>query len=169
MNRYFVKRTEGDFSETQKIKASAGHALLAKQAYVVCANKFEVADGRSFFKGLRAFLRELSAAGYTQQVGTWRVTGGKFIPFEKLTHQQIFATWASVQQAIAKWIWNLLPANTYLHCQLLEQDLVFKANDVLAIMELVFELLYQYKGQYGFDPELGMYNLEGRVLKCLSQ
>jgi hypothetical protein len=62
-----------------------------------------------------------------------------------------------------------LPANTALHCQVLEEGLVFKANDVGAVMELVFELLQLHKGHYGFDAELGMYHLEERAFKCLSQ
>ncbi|NTV72370.1 MAG: hypothetical protein HGA71_19780 [Azonexaceae bacterium] len=169
MNRYFDKRSEGDFTETQKIIATAGHAELAKQAYVLCVKKYEVKDGRSFFTALRGLLRLLGQAGHTQKTEGWHVPGGKFLPFDKMTHQQLFATWASVQQTVAKWVWNILPANADLHCQLLEQGLVFKANDVCAVMELVFELLQMHKGHFGIDLELGLYHLEGKVMTCLAQ
>lgn len=167
MERYFVKRTKEDFSETQKIKAEVGHAQQAKLAYALCAKKFEVADGRSFFAALKALLVSLGRAGYTKQPDGWKVTGGRFQEFSRMTHQQLFATWASVQQAIAKWIWNVVPAHTHLHCEMLTKELVFKANDVQAVMELLFEVLQQHKGYFSFDDEQGLYHLEGRLVKCL--
>lgn len=169
MERYFVQRTEGDFSETQKIKAEVGHAHLARLAYAACAKKFEVKDGRSFFDALRSLLSYLGKAGYTKQAEGWGVTGGRFVAFSKMTHQQIFATWASVQQTIAKWVWNIAPAHTDLHCEILTRELVFKANDVQAVMELLFEVLQLHKGYFAFDDEIGAHNLEGRLVKCLQQ
>ena len=167
MERYFAKRTEGDFTETQKIKATPGHAKLAKDAYVSCARKYDLRDGRSFFRGLRELLKELGKAGYTKNQEGWNVVGGKFVKFDDMTHQQLFSSFASVQQAVAKWVWNLVPAITELHLPLLEQGLVFKANDVQAVMELLFEFMQEHKGRFCVDTELGMHHLEGRLLKCL--
>lgn len=170
MERYFAKRTEGDFTETQRIKAEVGHAELARQAFVKCVREYEVKDGRSFLAALKNLLKELGRSGYTEHPEGWHVTGGKFLTFERMTHQQIFAKWASVQQAIAKWIWNLLPANIELYTSQLEQGLVFRANDVKAVMCLVCELLYSPSLKLFYvDTEQGMNKLEAKVLSCLSK
>lgn len=170
MERYFAKRTEGDFTETQRIKAEAGHAELARHAFVECVRDYEVRDGRSFLAALKELLRELGRCGYTAHPEGWHVTGGKFLPFEKMTLQQIFAKWGSVQQAIAKWVWNLLPANLELYASQIEQGLVFRANDVKAVMGLVCDLLY-HPGLKLFyvDTEQGIAKLETKVLACLSK
>ena len=109
--RYFAKRAEGDFAETQRIKAVVGHAVVVRQAFGRCLREYEVKDGRSFFRALRDLLKELGKAGHTKNEDGWHAPGGKFLPFEKLSPQQLFGTWASVQQAVAKWIWNLLPTS----------------------------------------------------------
>lgn len=170
MNCYFVKRAEGDFSETQRIKAEVGHAELARQAFVKCVREYEVRDGRSFLAALKNLLKELGRVGFTEHPEGWHVTGGKFLSFEKMTLQQIFAKWGSVQQAIAKWVWNLLPANLELYTSQIEQGLVFRANDVKAVMGLVCELLY-HPGLKLFyvDTEQGISKLETKVLSCLSK
>lgn len=169
MERYFAKRTEGDFSETQRIRAGAGHAQLVTQAYVACSRQFAVKDGRRFFKALQELLSALGEAGYTKDAKGWHVTGGKFVQFGSMTNRQIFATWASVQQTVAKWIWNLLPTNTELHFPILEHQLVFKANDVSAVMQLLFELLHAGNGRFIFDSEQGLEYYEAKVMKCLIQ
>lgn len=168
MNCYFVKRAEGDFSETQRIKATDGHAKLAIAAYAICARKYELKDGRSFFNALRVLLKELGKAGYIENPAGWKVVGGRFVKFEDMTHQQLFASFASVQQTIGKWVWNLVPANVDLHLPLLEENLVFKANDVNVVMELLFELLQKHKGFFDVDAEQGMHHLDARLLKKLS-
>lgn len=170
MERYFAKRIEGDLSETQRIKAEAGHAELARQAFVECVRGYEVRDGRSFLAALKELLKELGRRGYTAHPEGWHVTGGKFLPFEKMTLQQIFAKWGSVQQAIAKWVWNLLPANLELYASLIEQGLVFRANDVKAVMSLVCDLLYHPSLRLFYvDSEQGIAKLETKVLSCLSK
>lgn len=168
MERYFDKRTEGDFSETQRIKAEVGHAQQVRLAYAACVKQYEVKDGRSFFAALRGLLSALGKAGYTKQADGWCVTGGRFINFANMSHQQLFATWASVQQAIAKWVWNVVPAHAELHCEVLVKELVFKANDLQAVMVLLFELLQAYRGHFVYDQELGLHHLEGRLIKCLN-
>jgi len=168
MNCYFVKRADGDYNETQKIKAQAGHALLAKQAFGACFRKCKIEDGRSFFVELKKLLNELSKAEYTQKPNGWNVTGGKFLTFEKMTAQQLFATWASVQQTIAKWIYNTLQAKTDLWLSILEQNLVFKANDVMAVTELLFDFLQVRPGYFMFDTERSMYEHENRLIEKLS-
>jgi len=168
MERYFAKRTEGDYTETQRILAVPGHAQGAKEAYAHYVRMYNVKDGRSFFNALRGLLKELGKAGYTKSPVGWNVVGGKFVKFEDMTYQQLFSSFASVQQTIAKWVWNLVPANTELHIPLLEQGLVFRANDVDAVMGLLFELLHTHNGRFDFDAESGMYHLEGRLFKCLA-
>lgn len=168
MERYFAKRNEGDYSETQRIKADPGHKQLVIQAYSECVRKYGVKDGRTFFNALRRLLKELGRVGHTKEPTGWRVAGGRFIEFEDMTHQQLFASFASVQQAVAKWVWNVVPANAELHLPLLEEGLVFKANDVQAVMALLFELLHKHKDYFMFDEEdNGMYRLEQRLVKCL--
>ena len=168
MNCYFVKRAEGDFSETQRIKATKGHAKLAIAAYGLCARKYGVKDGRPFFNALRVLLKELGKAGYTENPAGWKVVGGRLIKFEDMTHQQLFASFASVQQTVGKWVWNLVPADIDLHLPLLEEDLVFKANDVTVVMELLFELLQKHKGHFDIDTERGMQYLDTRLLSKLN-
>lgn len=168
MNCYFVKRAEGDLSETQRIKAANGHANLAKAAYANCARKHGLKDGRSFFNTLRVLLKELGRAGYTENPAGWKVVGGRFVKFEDMTHQQLFASFASVQQTVGKWVWNLVPADIDLHLPLLEESLVFKANDVNVVMDLLFELLQKYKGYFDIDVEQGMHYLDTRLLNKLS-
>lgn len=168
MNRYFVKRIEGDYSETQRIKAETGHADLAKQAFGACFRKYKLQDGRSFFVALKKLLTELSRAEYTQKPNGWNVTGGKFVTFDKMTPHQLFATWASVQQTIAKWVYNTLQAKTDLWLTVLEGNLVFKANDVLVVTELLFDFLQVKPGYFLFDTESKMYEHENRLIEKLS-
>jgi len=167
-NCYFAKRSEGDFSETQRIKATEGHAKLVIAAYAICARKYAVEDGRLFFNALRVLLKELGKAGYTERPEGWKVTGGRFAKFEGMTQRQLFASFASVQQTIAKWVYDLVPVEIDLHLPLLEEDLVFKANDVNVVMVLLFELLQKHKGLFDVDTEQGMHHLDTRLLKKLS-
>lgn len=167
MMRYFSERVEGDYSETQKITAEVGHSEQVRKAFAACVRKYGVKDCRPFFTALKILLTELSKAGFTQQPNGWHVTGGKFVTFDKMTHHQLFATWASVQQTIAKWVHNTLPANTDLWLAILEGDLVFEANDVQAVMELLFDFLQLGKGYFSVDIEQGMQYLESRLIKCL--
>jgi hypothetical protein len=119
---------------------------------------------------LQKLLQELGKAGFTKAPEGWHVTGGKFVTFNKMTLQQIFATWASVQQAIAKWIYSLLPLDAATYANLIEHELVFKANDVQVVMGLVFDLLY-HSGMKLFyvDTEQGINQLETKVLICLKK
>ena len=167
MNCYFAKRADGDYSETQKIKAKSGHALLARQAFGACIKKYKLDDSRSFFAALKKLLNELSRAEYTQKPNGWNVTGGKFLTFDKMTPHQLFATWASVQQTIAKWVHDTVQGNTNLWLIVLEQNLVFKANDVLAVTELIFDFLQVRPGYFMFDAERSMYEHENRLIEKL--
>ncbi len=169
MNKFFSIRAEGDYSETQKITAEVGHSGLVRKAFAECVQKHGVKDCRPFFAALKGLLTELSKAGFTQQPNGWHVTGGKFVTFDKMTHHQLFATWASVQQTIAKWVHATLPSNTEIWLEILENDLVFKANDIQAVMELLFEFLQMGKGYFAVDTEQGMEYLEGRLVKCLNR
>lgn len=87
-----------------------------------------------------------------------------------MTAHQIFASWASVQQTIAKWVYQLLPGHADLWSVLLAEGLVFKANDVRAVMCLLFAVLY-HPGANAFtvDLEQGLGKLEERVIACLTR
>lgn len=163
MDRYFAKRTEGDFSETQRIKAEVGHATLVKKAYCACARREGVGDARLFFVALRSLLVELGKRGYTQHPDGWHVTGGRFQRFDGMSAQQIFAKWASVQQTIAKWIFDILPSNIDLYAKLLEGGLVFKANDLEAVITFLMRFLRLTDSLFDLPTE----GLEKRAFKVL--
>ena len=158
--RYFAKRTEGDLPGTQFVKAKAGHAHEARRAFGRCLREYKAKKGHMFFSALRELLAHLGKKGYGQSQDVWHVTGGKRKPFDQLTANQLFATWASVQRVISDWVYDLLT----LYGQLPEEeDLVFKGNDVYAVMHLLFRLTC--KGDMFLLPPN---DLEGEVLKCLT-
>jgi hypothetical protein len=157
--RYFAERQEGDLGGTQFVKADIGHAHSARLAFGKCVREFAVRKPQTFFSALRELLAQLAKKGYGQHQAGWRVTGGKTIPFEKLTHAQIFGTWASVQRVLSDWIYDLLT----LYGKLPEEGkLVFKGNDVHAVMHLLFQLTYR-TDIFVLPPN----DLEGEVMKCL--
>jgi hypothetical protein len=174
MGRYFAIRIDGDLAETQRIYAVAGHARLATQAYSACARRSDVRNAETFFSCLRKLLYELCKLGYTKSKDRWAVTGGKSIPLEQVSGRQFFGTFASVQQAVGKWVYNHLINDLDLFDEVQQNELVFKANDVGAVMELLFDLFTVGHSRNGAilqlevdsqDPQF----FQNRVLKCLSK
>ena len=171
MNRYFVKRTESDYADTQRIVAKDGHALKVRKFFVaeLRKRKCNVERMNHFLGALRNLLKELGKRGYTAQVDAIRVTGGRLVKFEDLSRDQLFGRFASVQQAVAKWVRKAVETNNELWMNLVEKDLVFKANDAQAVMKLLFDL-FDYNGFLAYDyEERGFDAFQQRMLSCVTK
>lgn len=160
MDRYFAKRTAGDLAETQKIIADVGHSRLVAQAYSNCLNKHRKngATTQKFFSSLKVLLNELGKLGYTRL--DWKVPGGRVLPIDSVNPRQFLGSFASIQQAIGKWLYNHTLEDPELLATIHANDLVFKANDVQAVMNLLFELLI-------VDHDNWLHDLATKVLTCL--
>ena len=169
MSRYFVKRTEGDLANTQIIKAEVGHAAKARKAFVASLRKDARYKMPLFLDALRNLLKELGKRGYTAQADAIRVTGGRLVKFEDLSREQLFGIFASVQQAVAKWVWKATESDDELWLKLVEEDLVFCANDVQAVMDLLFSI-FDHNGYLAYDyEERGFDAFQMRMLSCVTK
>ena len=169
MKQYFVKRSEGDLAETQRIVAKDGHAVKVRKAFVVSLRKDARYKMPLFLDALRNLLRELGKRGYTAQADAIRVTGGRLVKFEDLSRGQLFGIFASVQQAVAKWVWKATESDDELWIKLVEDDLVFCANDVQAVMNLLFSI-FDHNGYLAYDyEERGFDAFQMRMLSCVTK
>lgn len=167
MERYFAKRAEGDFADTQRIVAEDGHAQKVRKLFVDALKKYQGGSASLFIGALKNLLKELGKRGYTQKPAGIHVTGGRFVKFEDLSRDQIFGIFASIQQAVAKWVWKTAGANDDLWMKMVEEDLVFRANEVEAVLALLFEI-FDHKGFLAYDyEERGFNAFERRMLSCL--
>lgn len=172
MEKYFGKRTEGDLAETQKIVAEGGHSRLVAQAYSANMRKHHVKTAESFFMCLALLMAELAKLEYTKSEKGWYVPGRRLVPFGRVTNRQWLGSFASVQQAVGKWIYNHSLNDLDLFDLIQEADLVFKANDVAAVMGLLFELFVvghvASEAILQFESDRQSPNFfQTRVLKCL--
>lgn len=169
MSRYFVKRADGDLANTQKIKAEVGHALKVRKAFVISLRKDARYKVSLFLGALRNLLKELGKRGYTKQADAIRVTGGKMVKFEDLSRDQLFGIFASVQQAVGKWVWKATEGDDELWLKLVDEDLVFCANDVQAVMNLLFSI-FDHNGYLAYDyEERGFDAFQMRMLSCITK
>lgn len=169
MSRYFVKRTEGDLANTQKIKAEVGHAAKARKVFVesVRQRKYRSEQIQQFFGALRNLLKELGKRGYTAQADVIRAPGGRMVKFEGLSRDQLFGIFASVQQAVGKWVWKATESDDELWLKMVEEDLVFCANDVQAVMNLLLNI-FDHNGYLAYDyEERGFDAFQMRMLSCV--
>ncbi len=169
MKRYFAKRAEGDLADTQKIVAVVGHADKVRKAFVRTLKMDQRYKMPLFFGALQNLLKELGKRGYTVKPDGFHVTGGRFVKFEGMSRAQIFGKFASVQQAVAKWVWKVTESDEELWMKMVEEDLVFRANELDAVMALLFEL-FDHNGYLAYDyEERGFDAFEQRLLLCLTK
>lgn len=169
MEQYFVKRADGDLAETQLIVSEVGHSIDVRKAYVEAFKKKACYESKHFVSALKKLLKELGKQGYTKDPNGINAPGGRFTKFEDLTIQQIFGRFATVQQAVAKWVYKAVGSKDELWIKLIEEDLVFKANDVEAVMNLLFSI-FDHNGYLAYDyEERGFDAFQQRMLSCVTK
>lgn len=169
MTQYFVKRAENDLADTQRIVAKDGHALKIRKHFVASLRQNKRYTSPLFVDALKSLLRELGKRGYTEKPDGLHAPGGRFVKFENLSRGQMLGKFASIQQAVAKWVWKATESNDDLWMKLVEEDLVFCANDAQAVMALLFEL-FDHNGYLAYDyEERGFDAFQQRLLSCLTK
>ncbi len=169
MNKYFAKRAEGDFADTQRIDAEVGHSKIVRKLFVDALKNYQQGSASLFIGALKNLLKELGKRGYTEKPDAIRVTGGRWVNFEDLSRDQILGRFASIQQAVAKWVWKTAGANDDLWMKMVERDLVFRANEIEAVLGLLFEI-FDHKGYLAYDyEERGFDAFQKRMLSCLAK
>lgn len=169
MERYFVKRAEKDLADTQRIVATDGHAVKVRKFLVASLRQNKRYTSPLFVDALKNLLKELGKRGYTEKPDGLHAPGGRFVKFEDLSRDQMLGKFASIQQAVAKWVWKATESNDDLWMKLVEEDLVFCANDASAVMNLLFEL-FDHNGYLAYDyEERGFDAFQQRLLSCISK
>lgn len=171
MSRYFVKRSDGDLANTQKIIAKVGHGAKARKVFVesVRQRKYKAEQTLQFFGALKNLLKELGKRGYTEQADVIRAPGRRLVKFEDLSRDQMFGIFASVQQAVAKWVWKATESDGELWLKNASEDLVFCANDVQAVMNLLLSI-FDHNGYLAYDyEERGFDAFQMRMLSCVTK
>lgn len=169
MTQYFVKRAENDFADMQRVAAEDGHALKVRKFLVASLRQNKRYTCPLFVDALKILLKELGKRGYTEKSDGLIAPGGRFVKFEDLSRDQLLGKFASIQQAVAKWVWKATETNDDLWMRIVEDDLVFCANDASAVMQLLFEL-FDYNGYLAYDAkEHGFDAFQQRLLACISK
>lgn len=170
---WFAEKNEGDFSDVQRIEAVEGHKQEVIAAYVRFARRYNLKDARGFIRATLSLLKVLDGQGMVDakpNAGGF-VVGKRFTRFDVMTAQQLFAKWASVQQAIGR----IVVEAVYTNLDLLElvnaKGLLFQAGNLDAIFDLIGQLTTTHhpKDLYRFSlgVDIGYPELQERLTNLL--
>ena len=139
---FFKPKQEGDFTDVAKIEAVEGYKQHVIEAYVRFARRYGLKDARGFVRATLSLLRLLDRQGLVDakaHVGGL-VVGKRFTRFEVMSAQQLFAKWATVQQALGRIVVEVVYTNLDLLEAANAKGVIFQAGDLDVSFELIAQL-----------------------------
>lgn len=170
---FFKPKKEGDFTDVAKIEAGEGYKQHVIAAYVRFARRNNLRDARGLVRATLSVLKLLDKQGLvdTKANTGGLVVGKRFTRFENMSPQQLFAKWATVQQAFGRMVVEAV----YTDIDLLEvtnaKGVIFQADDLDISFELIGALTNTHHPvdlhRYGLSADFEYTELVTRLVKLL--